>query len=335
MQIYSNKGWTKILDRINYSLSIQNYNLDNIDDAIKYLEEILSRKYVDKLISSKIDRKKKYDQNDSSFDFLVLKNLIDFSDSLKLDNNFGIDQLPRIDSESLKISLNPMENFDIKPNSICLNIEENLELLQNKYNDWFENNSLKKIWKKLERIIFISNFGNLPSIFFKPQTSVYDISNINNIKPQIFSNEFIEISFKAINYLNIDLILKDCVLLWRFVQQNTSEENENSVISNDNNQNLDFVETKSIDQILIPSKNKKRIRLLIRPKKQTGNLFILGIKYELGINNEAKFCGKQFFKFQETHNNISNKIHCKTKSFEYANFKVVKKMPLLQVFYYI
>lgn len=313
--------------------------MDNTHDALIFLEDIISRKYADKLKNSKIFlENKKKDQYNSTNDYLILKNLIDFANKLNLKNNVGIiNQIPKINSDSLRINLNPVENFSLKSNTICINIQENLELLQNKYDDL---NRLKQIWKKLEQIIFVSNFGTLPSMFFKSQTSVFNNPTIYNIIPEVFCNEFIEISFEIINHLSIDLILKDCGLLWKFVAQNPSEENVKFQISNDNHQNLNFVEEKSIDKILIQSNSQKIIRLLIRPKKPNGYLYIRGIKYELGIidvsKSSSEFFGKQFFEFKVLEKNYNKKMQSKTDFLEkYINLKVVRKMPLLQVFFSI
>ncbi|RNA36519.1 trafficking particle complex subunit 8 isoform X2 [Brachionus plicatilis] len=328
LQVYSNKAWTRILDQINFSLSCQSQKLSNIDQALQYLEDILfKKKSVNMLTCAAMSRENKLStRHNSSNESYILQHNADL-----------ILRLPTIDIASLKINMNPIENFCLDSNKICINSQESLEFFENSSYNF---NDLKEIWKKLEEAVCISNFGTIPSVFFKPQSSIYNSSVVYNSVPTAVCDEFIEISFNLVNTLKVDLILKDCILLWKFNKQNLNEKEKNSQISSDQekSQILDCAEAKSIDQILIPCKSEKLIRLLIKPREQNGNLCILGIKYKLASDNGSiklgeQLEGKQLFEFKEKrNNNIKKNMRPKAISVQNSlNFKIVKKMPLLQV----
>lgn len=301
---------------------------------MKFLEDILFKKNSDILSIPEVSSENKIScRHDSSNEKLILTKFIEFSNTINLNHNVStIIRLPAINSSTIKINLNPIENFQNHSNVICINNQESFEFFHNNYSDF---SGLKDIWKKLEEAVCVSNFGNLPSIFFKPQMSFFDSSNAFKNIPTAFCNEFIEISFKLVNVLKINLTLKDCVLLWRFEKQKMKENKILLSNNDDNDENFDCVETRSIDQILIASKSEKIIRLLIKPKESDGNLFVLGMKYKLGINNNDDSAKsyqhimlKQFFEFKDKTLNTKKNFNNVGKS---INFKIVRKMPLLQV----
>ncbi|CAF0762410.1 unnamed protein product [Brachionus calyciflorus] len=370
LQVYANKSWFKILDQINYTMSRQNYYLKNYNTALNNIQDIIFKKVSlinqHKTPNTKRPLPKSHREQfilvDSSNEMNILKDFFNYhnivyserSKANHLNDRPDI-QIPMIISESIRVNLNPRENF---------NQSQEDEFILNYRNIYLEKCRTKErdIWQKLEEKLFIANYGTQPPLTFKSRPSFHDKSTDNKQMPNVVVDEFVEVVFQVKNNLKIDLIMRECVLLWKFIDQNPIKE-EGSKINqyleisneldddlNDRNRISNYAEATSIPEIKLSSNSVKEVSLLIKPKKDHGHLHILGIKYKFKPNNVSvqentdrqhsfskyfsnQIIGKQIFEIRgkRLNNNQQNMRSIVYETDNRLNLKIIRKMPLLKV----
>lgn len=355
IEIYDNKSWFKVLDQINYTMSRQNYNLKNLTDALVNIENILVKKLPQKPHKHHHHHSKCHTNliefsNELNVlrDFIIYHNLLN---SENKQNNLPIIPLPIIDYDYIIVNLNPADYSNLKYGFVLANnqtitncFEEQISSKTNKFDQKRLYLECRDMWQKFEENLYLNAYRTSIPILFKPNLNLLNKYTDNKQMPKLVIDEWASVDFEVKNSLKINLVLSDCTLLWKFVDQS----NDNQEITNESEIGDSFVECSSIKEILLAPFKEYKLRLLFKPKKPHGHLHILGIKYKFslesiwsGQSEEAGITkhfvnGKHLFEIRGPRLNNTQQA---MRSVVYdtdnrLNLKTINKTALLQVGYF-
>ena len=168
---------------------------------------------------------------------------------------------------------------------------------------------------------------------FKPQVSLLDNTSDNKQMPKLVVDETCVVMFEMRNVLR-SLPLFQVTLLWRFKDDETSDEVDNEVESHG-----ELVECSLIREVILAAGHEYKVRFSVRPRRSNGVLSIVGLKYRIGLPAEegsevsTNLLGKQMFEIKgsrlnNTQANMRNVVYDVDNR---LNFKVVEHTASLQV----
>lgn len=380
LDIYEGKGWFKAQDHLNFVISRINFNLKNLSDALTHIEKIIEKKRINtkKAQTGKEHHHIKSQLVKSVVEFSnetnVLKDFILYNNSieahLNADSSLSILHMPLVDVENLKVNLSPIDGsnlslgrilikndpyFDYLREPIGFNEAELISSLSDSKTKLKPSGKeLKDIWNKLEEMLYVEAYRSPIPITFKPQISLYDRYTDNKQMPKIVVGETVAVMFEMKNQLKHNLILTDISLLWKFTE--TTDANHQEVVNISN-------ETRNIDEALIKSicdcsvikelsmnpNETYKVRMTIKPHRSHGHLYILGLKYRLGlaklegqsseaINSteiQSNLIGKYLFELRgpRLNNNIQAMRSVAYDTDNRLNFKIMSKTASIQVYF--
>ena len=112
---------------------------------------------------------------------------------------------------------------------------------------------------------------------FKPQVSLLDNTSDNKQMPKLVVDETCVVMFEMRNVLR-SLPLFQVTLLWRFKDDETSDEVDNEVESHG-----ELVECSLIREVILAAGHEYKVRFSVRRRRSNGVLSIVGLKYRIGL----------------------------------------------------
>ncbi len=358
LEIYENRGWLKAQDYINFIMSQLNYKLKNTREALDHVEKILQKKRYTKLTPpSAATPSPKHTHHHQKTDLQavielaneaqVLKDFITYSNLISSDRpNEDAKKLanipvPIIDHNRIRVNLNPWQATHLKHGTVLINndylIEKTEQLAVAKLTN---KNQIRDMWVKFEESLHTAAFHATVSMMFKPQVTLFDANSDNKQMPKVVAEEPVSVLVDLRNNLKTNLHLTNITMLWKCVDQTPGESAEVTNETEPSEVDLSaFVECSVIDELKLVPGESSRVCLLLKPKKASTHLHILGIKYRFGLVDEEKklhsdyLRGKQLFDIRgaRLNNNQQNMRSVVYDTDNRLNLKIIPKMAQLQV----
>lgn len=301
MKIYLHRGWQKIEDNINFTVSRLYYNLGHVIQALEYVERILCNR-----------KERLLDFHESN---IVKDYMFYFNKTIHEPNGIKNLIVPIFDLQNSTVEHRSNENLvlNFKISSISMNNkEENRGLWQK-----LEETLIREDNKLLSNSLLLQN-GTLLSSYME---------NLSNLECCVEEKIYVTVGVK--NPLKMPVLLSDLKLIWNF-RTNTNNYHNDSFCNAEK-----FIYDSCISEFLLQPLAFQTLQFWIESKAE-GLFTITGLSYGLKTilnveTNESGYLisGKQDLKVKSQNTHQTQRIGS-TSVTKSLNIRCIKKMPLMQ-----
>eukprot|EP00794_Sanderia_malayensis_P018865 gene18865-20765_t len=280
LKIYKDKSWHLAEDHIHFISGRQCFNLGQLEDSQSALRNLLVYK----------SQQQPYQQASHLREFLAVfrQNVEKSKQSNKTssDNEMPVLPLPMIDGQLTRVILtaeSPNSNQlcdtpTFESPALDLNRTRTIVAGQCSFRRNYNKNYVKK-WSEAEKNVVEKITGTTPYPW-RPNIPCLSNGTDNSYHPKCIVGETFSVEVVFVNPLKVPLNLLNLHLLWEFTENETEEDQKQTIFSNQNEDHPSLVKTDVLQNIIVKGQEKKLVPLHLMFLK-TGELKVIGVKYVL------------------------------------------------------